>query len=101
MAAWLIITVVMHDRAKFMSGYAPAAAKVVERFGGRFIVRGGGAEVLEGDGIAGSSQIVIEFADAGVARAFWDDPEYRAAKALRQGVCDMSVVLASAPPAAG
>lgn len=100
MAAWLIVTVVLHDRAAFMSGYSPAAAKVVERFGGRFIVRGVGAEVLEGDGVPGSSQIVIEFPDAATARAFWDDPEYRAAKALREGVCDMSVVLVAAPPPA-
>lgn len=97
MAAWLIVTAVLHDRAAFMAGYSPAAAKVVDRFGGRFIVRGGGAEVLEGDGVPGSSQIVIEFPDADTARAFWNDPEYRAAKALRAGVCDMSVVLASAP----
>ena len=35
---YMIVFVSIHDREKFLSGYAPAAAKLVEQFGGRYIL---------------------------------------------------------------
>jgi uncharacterized protein (DUF1330 family) len=44
----MIVTARIADRQAFISGYGAAAAALVERFGGRYILRAPGAELLEG-----------------------------------------------------
>jgi uncharacterized protein (DUF1330 family) len=56
--------------------YTAQTPTVAARFGGRFLVRGGRCEAVEGSGRA--RQVVIEFPDYAAARAFYDSPEYRA-----------------------
>lgn len=96
MTAWLIVTAHVKDREAFLTGYAPAAAKLVEQFGGRYVIRAPGAEQLEGDGGSGASVVVSEWPDKAAARTFWDSPEYAEAKTLRQGIADVSVLLVDA-----
>ena len=93
MTAWLIVTAHVHDREAFMAGYGPAAAKLTEQFGGRYQVRAGGAEQLEGTGGVGASVVVSEWPDRAAARAFWSSPEYAEVKRLREGLADVSVLL--------
>lgn len=93
MTAWLIVTAHVKDREAFLTGYAPAAAKLVEQFGGRYLIRAPGAEQLEGDGSSGASVVVSEWPDKAAARMFWDSPEYAEAKTLREGIADVSVLL--------
>jgi uncharacterized protein (DUF1330 family) len=97
MSAWLIVTAHVTDRAAFLAGYAPAAAKLVEQFGGRYLIRAPGAEQLEGEGGAGASVVVSEWPDKAAARAFWESPEYAEAKKLREGIAEVSVLLVEAP----
>ncbi|MYJ25604.1 MAG: DUF1330 domain-containing protein, partial [Holophagales bacterium] len=54
MTAYLIVTAQLHDRKRFLAGYAPAAAALTERFGGEYVLRAAGAEVLEGEHPGGS-----------------------------------------------
>lgn len=35
MTAWMIVTARIHDREKFITGYGPAAAKLIGQFGGK------------------------------------------------------------------
>jgi uncharacterized protein (DUF1330 family) len=66
--------------------YAPYRARtpdVVAAHGGRFLVRGGAVEPLEGDPPVGRI-VVIEFPDLEAARRFYASPEYRAILPLRQ-----------------
>jgi uncharacterized protein (DUF1330 family) len=93
MTAWMIITAQIHDREAFISGYGPAAAQLVAQFGGRYIVRGPGAQVLEGDGAPGASVVVSEWPDRAAALAFWNSPEYADVKQLREGLADCSILL--------
>ena len=93
MTAWLIITAKISDREKFISGYAAEAAKLVERYGGRYTIRAPGAAQLEGDGWDGASVVVSEWASREAARAFWDSEEYAAVKKLREGICEAQVLL--------
>lgn len=93
MTAWMIVTARIHDREKFVSGYGPAAAKLVDRFGGRYIVRAPGAEVLEGEGWPGASVVVSEWPDRAAALAFWNSPEYAEVRNLREGLADCSILL--------
>jgi uncharacterized protein (DUF1330 family) len=52
-------------------------------FGGRFVVRGGQTEVLEGEWRP-SRLVLLEFPSVERARAWWNSPEYAEARALRQ-----------------
>jgi uncharacterized protein (DUF1330 family) len=93
MTAWLVITARVHDRAAFLAGYAPAAARLVEHYGGTYVIRAPGAEVLEGDGMAGASVVVSEWPSRAAALAFWRSPEYADVRKLRDGLADVQVML--------
>lgn len=94
----MIIFVSITDREKFISGYAPAAAKLVDKFGGKYVLRAPGAQHLEGSIPDGASVVISEWPDHQSARRFWDSPEYKEAKALREGIADAHVMLIDAPP---
>jgi uncharacterized protein (DUF1330 family) len=48
---------------------------VIGKFGGRFIVRGGNGESVEG--AAPKRVVVIEFPDKATAKRFYNSPEYQ------------------------
>ncbi|AXB79973.1 DUF1330 domain-containing protein [Novosphingobium sp. P6W] len=97
MAAWLVVTAHLKDREAFMScGYAQAAADALVNYGGTYVVRAPGGTVLEGEGKDGGSVVVSEWPDRAAALAFWNSPEYTAAKVLREGLADISVTLVGA-----
>ena len=66
-----------------MARYRRIVPAIIEQFGGRFLVRGGKAEALEGVW-APSRLIIIEFPSVEQAKAWWSSEEYAEAKALRQ-----------------
>ncbi len=79
------------DPARY-EGYRRANAAAFQKFGGRFLVRGGEQEVVEGE--LRPRAVVIEFPDLAAARACYASPEYRAAKAHRDGasLADICIV---------
>ena len=64
----------------------------VANHGGRFAVRGGEAELLEGtwDTVR---MVVIEFPDTAAARAWWESEEYAPLKEIRRGASDTNIIL--------
>jgi uncharacterized protein (DUF1330 family) len=57
--------------------YRSRTADIIAQYGGRFLVRGGAVEVIEGDpGIAGL--VILEFPSVEDAHRFYDSPEYQA-----------------------
>jgi len=66
--------------------YRAANAVAFEKYGARFLVRGGDQQVREGT--LKSRTVVIEFDSYATAVACYDSPEYQAAKALRDPVAD-------------
>ena len=97
MPAYMIVTAKIADRNAFISGYGAAAAKLVEKFGGKYVLRGPGAELLEGDFGDGASMVISEWPDKETAKRFWNSSEYGEAKKLRDGVADCQVLLIEAP----
>lgn len=97
MPAYMIVTAKVHDRQAFVDGYGKAAAALIGRFGGRYLIRGPGAQLLEGEFGDGGSIVVSEWPDKAAALAFWNSPEYAEAKALREGLADVQVLLIEAP----
>jgi uncharacterized protein (DUF1330 family) len=63
--------------------YAALVPATIEQFGGRFLVRGGKAETLEGEWPE-RRRVVIEFPSVEAAKKWWDSPEYAKPKALRR-----------------
>jgi uncharacterized protein (DUF1330 family) len=97
MPAYMIITAKITDRDAFITGYGTAAAKLVEKFGGRYVLRSPGAELLEGGFGDGASMVISEWPDREAAKRFWNSPEYAEAKKLREGIADVQVLLIEAP----
>lgn len=97
MAAYMIVFVTISDREKFISGYGQAAGELVEKFGGSYLVRAPGAEVLEGDLDEGSSVVISEWPDKAAALKFWNSDEYQQVKKLREGIAEARVAIVEAP----
>ncbi|MCZ8019513.1 DUF1330 domain-containing protein [Novosphingobium sp.] len=97
MTAWMIVTARIHDREKFITGYGPAAAKLIGQFGGKYVVRAPGAEVLEGEGWPGASVVISEWPDKAALMAFWNSPEYAEVRKLREGLADVSIMVIEQP----
>jgi len=97
MAAYMIVTATIHDYEAFVSGYGPAAGALVAKFGGEYLIRGPGVELLEGDFGDGASVVISKWADREAAKAFWDSPEYAEVKKLREGLADVQVLLVDGP----
>jgi uncharacterized protein (DUF1330 family) len=93
MPAYMIVTAKIADRDAFISGYGAAAAQLVTQFGGKYVLRAPGAQLLEGDFGDGASMVISEWPDKAAALAFWNSPEYAEAKQLRAGVADVQVLL--------
>ena len=97
MPAYMIVTAAIHDREKFVSGYGAAAAALIPQFGGQYLLRGPGAECLEGEWGDGPSMVISKWPDREAAKAFWNSPEYAEVKKLREGLADVQVLLIDGP----
>ena len=82
MPAYVIVDLEITDPGGF-EDYKQAVAPTIARYGGRYLVRGGTAETLEGTWTP-KRVVVLEFPDRAAAKAWWSSADYAAAKALRQ-----------------
>lgn len=81
MKGYLIANLDVQDQPTFQR-YREEVMPLIARYGGRYIVRGG--EVQEVEGHLGLKRlIVLEFPSLDAARAFYDSPEYQPVKAIR------------------
>jgi uncharacterized protein (DUF1330 family) len=73
-------------------GYVTANQIAFRKYGGRYVIRAGRHEAVEGS--CRPRLVVIEFPDYETALACYRSPEYQHAAALRQGhaVVDIAVV---------
>jgi uncharacterized protein (DUF1330 family) len=96
MAAYVILDVEVTDPALYEE-YKKVSGEALRPFGGRFVVRGGAAEILEGDWKP-HRLVVLEFPSADRAREWWNSETYREPKALRQSASRGSMVLVEGVP---
>lgn len=95
--SYMIVTAKIKDRDAFINGYGKAAGALVDKFGGRYVLRGPGAKLLEGSFGDGASMVISEWPDREAIEIFWNSPEYKEAKALRDGIADVQVLVINAP----
>jgi uncharacterized protein (DUF1330 family) len=93
MPAYMIVLAKISDRQAFLEGYGKAASELVSQFGGRYVLRGTGASLLEGRFGDGASMVVSEWPDRAAAEIFWNSDAYAEVKKLREGIADCQVVL--------
>ena len=91
MSAYIIVEIAVTDPVAFEE-YRRRAAATVESHGGKYIVRGGAAEALEGDPQP-KRLVVLEFESVASARAWWNSEEYREPKKLRQRCATTRMIL--------
>ena len=63
--------------------YASQTKATIEKYGGKFVVRGGDVTPVEGDWKF-SRIVVLEFPDVETAQRWYNSPEYHPLVALRQ-----------------
>jgi uncharacterized protein (DUF1330 family) len=91
MAAYVIANVSITDESGY-AVYREMVAPTIEAYGGRYLARGGRAEMLEGSGFVGRV-IVVEFPDYERALSWYGSAEYSQAKLQRQGSSDGELIL--------
>ncbi len=84
MAAYIHGDIEVTDAAAY-EDYRRQVPAIIAAYGGRYLVRGGQATVLEGD-ITLRRQIILEFPDMDALLAFYHSEEYRPLKSLRQRI---------------
>ena len=92
MAAYLIAEIEVRDATGY-EAYRKLVGVTLPAFGGRFLVRGGVTETLEGDWKP-QRVVIIEFPSTERARAWWSSPEYGAARAIRQRTAATRMIVA-------
>ena len=99
MAAYFIVNLDVKDRDKFET-YRQQVAPLVQKHGGRYLVRGGELHPLEGD-LGLKRLVILEFPSMEAARRFYASPEYAPLLRLRQesAASDIVPVEGWTPPA--
>ena len=89
MGYWVVRVSV--SNAEKYPDYLQAAGPAFEKFGARFMVRGG--RYVSKEGNARDRNVVVEFADYDTAIACYHSPEYQAAKAIRVANADADFLI--------
>ncbi len=82
MPAYLISEVEVHNPEAYEE-YRKLVGATLQKYGGKFIARGGKTEVLEG-GWKPKRIVICEFESLAAARKWYDSEEYKKPKAIRQ-----------------
>jgi uncharacterized protein (DUF1330 family) len=91
MAAYVIVDIQVTDPVRY-EDYKKAAGATLEAYDGKFIVRGGAAETLEGSWTPGRI-VVLEFPTVERAREWWSSDAYGPAKQLRWETANTEMIL--------
>ncbi|MTV12392.1 MULTISPECIES: DUF1330 domain-containing protein [Bradyrhizobium] len=90
MPAYVISEVEMRDAAAF-EAYRTLAANAIEQYGGRYVVRGGAAEVVEG-GPPPNAIVIVEFPSMACLREWYASAEYAEALKYRRTALERRLI---------
>ena len=91
MSAYFIVDLEVTDPAG-IEEYRKQVPATIAKYGGRYLVRGGKHETLEGDWRPGRV-VLLEFPSAEQAKRWYDSEEYRGPKTLRFKTARTNLVL--------
>ena len=90
-SAYILANVDVTDPTQYEQ-YKKLSSHAMQVHGAEVCVRGGAVQVLEGDW-SPKRAVLLKFPSVDQAKAFYDSPEYQAAKESRQGAAVMRMVL--------
>jgi uncharacterized protein (DUF1330 family) len=90
MPAYVVSEVEPRDAALFEQ-YRALAAETIAQYGGRYIVRAGAAELIEG-GPPPRALVIVEFPSMARAREWYASPDYAAALQVRQRALERRLI---------
>lgn len=91
MAAYLVVDIEVTNPAQFEE-YKKLAPAAIAKYGGRYLIRGGAYEAIEGDWKP-QRLTVVEFESMEKAKAFYNSPEYQVAIKARLGAAKFKLLL--------
>ncbi|MBB3290625.1 MULTISPECIES: DUF1330 domain-containing protein [Rhizobium] len=91
MPAYIISDVTARDAEAF-EAYRTRAAASIAHYGGRYLVRGGPIEQLEGNW-SPRALVIVEFPDIEQAKAWYRSPEYATALDIRDRALTRNLLL--------
>jgi len=98
MPGYVIVDIEITDPAAF-EDYRKQVPATVQKYGGKFLTRGGAVQTLEG-GWQPKRLVVLEFPSMEQARRWYDSEEYRGPKALRMKASKGNLILVEGTPSA-
>ena len=90
MAAYVISEVEILEEGQ-AGIYRPLASASIERYGGRYIVRGGTIELIEGERDPKRRLVIVEFPSMQRAHEWYRSPEYAEALRVRAGALERTL----------
>ncbi|MGI2903865.1 DUF1330 domain-containing protein [Tolypothrix sp. VBCCA 56010] len=91
MATYLIASIAVKN-AEVYEEYKHKVPDTIAKYGGRYLVRGGEGEVVEGNWKT-DRLIVLEFPDKNVFKSWYNSEDYNNLKALRQNNAVSNIVI--------
>ena len=91
MSAYIIVDIEVTDQVQYEE-YKKLAAATVAAYDGKYIVRGGAAEGLEGDWTP-KRVVVLEFPTLDRAKEWWASEDYAPAKAMRHASATSNMIV--------
>ena len=91
MAAYFIVDIDIKDTDR-MQEYRDAVPRTSQKYGGRYLVRAGRWEVVEGHWRP-KTVVVLEFPSVEQAKRWYHSEDYRELKAQRQAASSSNVIL--------
>ncbi len=90
MPAYIVAHIDVTDPVAYES-YRTKVPAVIAAHGGRYLVRGGAFEMLEGPAVP-PRQVILEFPDMAHLKAFYNSPAYQTLVAIRQSASHGSLL---------
>ncbi len=91
MPAYLMVRAKVTDMEQYQE-YMKLTPAILEKYGGRFIIRGGEKVILEGPEVD-ERMVMVKFDSVDAARRMYDSDEYQAAVKVRQGAAEASFIV--------
>lgn len=91
MTAYVIVDIEVTDAAGY-EDYKKLAPPTLSKYGGKYIARGGGTEVLEGNWTP-NRLVILQFESVERAKAWLNSPEYNGARSLRHKYAKSNMVV--------
>jgi uncharacterized protein (DUF1330 family) len=91
MTAYFIVDIKIDDPETYAE-YRKLVQPTLDLYGGKFLIRGGATESIEG-GWESQRIVILEFEDSAQFRSWYDSPEYSAAKKIRWSASTARAIL--------